>query len=78
MLRCKMNRKRKTCLSKNKKLFVNIYTPPVPNYNLFDFFDHKFDHSYYLKIYVKYHFFYCELFYQYKFFKSNLNLTIFV
>ena len=32
-------------------------TSSIPNYKTFDFFDTKFDHSSYSKIYVKYHFF---------------------
>ena len=32
-------------------------TLSIPNYRSFDFFDIKFDHSSYSKIYVKYHFF---------------------
>ena len=31
----------------------------------------KFDHSFYSKICAKYHFFYCGLLYQYKFFKND-------
>ena len=50
---------------------------PVLNYSPFDFFDFKLDHSFYLKIYTKYHFFSRGLLYQYKIFKNNLNLTIF-
>ena len=42
------------------------------------FFISKFDHSSYLKICTKYHFFCCGLIYQYKIFKNDLNLTIFV
>jgi len=44
---------------------------------VFDFFNLKFDHSSYLKICAKYHFVYCDLLYQYKFFKNDLNLTMF-
>ena len=54
-----------------------INTPSVLNYRSFDFFNLKFEHSSYLKIYAKHHFFYCELLYQYKFFESDLNLTMF-
>ena len=36
----------------------------------------KFNYSFYLKICAKYHFFCYDLFYQYKFFKNNLNLTM--
>jgi hypothetical protein len=32
-------------------------TQSIPNYKTFDFFDTKFDHSSYSRIYVKYHFF---------------------
>ena len=52
-------------------------TPSVSNYSSFDFFNSKFDHSFYSKIYTKHHFF-CGLLYQYKFFKNDLNLTIFM
>ena len=52
-------------------------TPSVSNYMSFDFFNPKFDRSSYSKNYAKHHFFCCELFYQYKFFKSDLNLTMF-
>jgi len=51
--------------------------PSVRNYSSFDFFNPKFDHSSYSKIYAKYHLFCCELLYQYTFFKSDLNLTMF-
>jgi len=34
-----------------------LTTKSVPNYNFFDFFQPKFDHYSYFKIYVKYHFF---------------------
>ena len=50
-------------------------TPSVSNYSSFDFFDPKFDYSSYSKNCAKYHFFYYGLFYQYKFFKNDLNLT---
>ena len=53
------------------------HTPSVPNYKSFDFFNPKFDHSSYSKIYAKHHFFCCRLLYQYKFFKSDLNLNMF-
>ena len=53
-------------------------TPSVSNYRSFELFDLKFDHSSYSKICAKYHFFCCGLLYQYKFFKNDLNLTIFV
>ena len=56
---------------------ILLTTPIVSNYRSFDFFNLKFDHSSYSKIYVKHHFFCCELFYQYKFFKSDLNLAMF-
>ena len=36
---------------------INVNTKSVPNYRSFDFFDLKFDHSSYSKIYVKYPFF---------------------
>ena len=39
-----------------------LSTLPVLNYNLFDFFNSKFDHSSHLKIYAKYYFFYCDFF----------------
>ena len=39
------------------------YTSSILNYNSFDFFDHKFAHSSYSKLYVKYHFFCCDLLY---------------
>ena len=39
----------------------NGNTPSVSNYRSFDFFNPKFDHSSYSKIYAKYHFFCCEL-----------------
>ena len=52
-------------------------TPSVSNYRSFELFDLKFDHSSYSKICAKYHFFCCGLLYQYKFFKNDLNLTIF-
>ena len=52
-------------------------TPSVLNYMSFDFFNLKFDHSFYSKICVKYHFFCCGLLYQYKYFKNNLNLIMF-
>jgi hypothetical protein len=35
----------------------------IPNYKTFDFFDTKFDHSFYLKNYAKYHFFCRDLIY---------------
>ena len=54
-----------------------VCTPSVLNYRPFDFFDFKLDHSFYLKICIKYHFFSRGLLYQYKIFKNNLNLTIF-
>ena len=38
----------------------------------------KFDHLSYSKFCAKYYFFCCGLLYQYKFFKSDLNLTMFV
>ena len=57
-----------------RSLSVNTF---VPNYRSFDFFDPKFDHSSYSKIYAKYHFFCCSLLYQYKFSKNDLNLTMF-
>ena len=50
----------------------------VLNYRLFDFFNLKFDHLSYSKICAKYHFFCRGLLYQYKFFKNNLKLTMFV
>jgi len=50
----------------------------VLNYRLFDFFNLKFNHSSYSKICAKYHFFCRGLLYQYKFFKNNLKLTMFV
>ena len=34
-----------------------FHTPSLPNYKSFDFFNLKFNHSSYLKICVKYHFF---------------------
>ena len=59
-------------------LGVRHDTPSVLNYRSFDFFYPKFNHSSYSKIYVKHHFFCYGLLYQYKFFKSDLNLTMFV
>jgi hypothetical protein len=32
-------------------------TQSIPNYKTFDFFNTKFDHSFYSKIYAKYNFF---------------------
>ena len=58
-------------------LFPILNTPSVPNCSSFDFFNPKFDHSSYSKIYTKHRFFCCGLLYQYKFFKSDLNLTMF-
>ena len=55
-----------------------ICTRSVSNCSSFDFFYLKFDNSSYLKICAKYYYFYCGLFYQYKIFKNDLNLTIFV
>ena len=46
------------------------------NCSSFDFFNSKFDHSFYSKIYAKYHFICCGLLYQYKIFKNNLNLAM--
>ena len=64
-------------MSSPRTFYMYKYTPSVPNYRSFDFFNPKFDNSSYSKIYAKYHFFCCELLYQYKFFKSDLNLTMF-
>jgi len=47
----------------------------TPSYESFNIFLSKFDS--YLKIYPEYHFFCYGLLYQYKFFKNNLNLTMF-
>ena len=45
-------------------LTIGIYsTPSILNYKSFDFFYFKFDHSFYLKIYIKYHFFCYDLLY---------------
>ena len=49
----------------------------VSNYRSFDFFYPQIGHSSYLKLCTKYHLYFCRLLYQYKFFKNNLNLTIF-
>jgi hypothetical protein len=54
-----------------------VYTKPVSNYSSFDFFDPKFDQSFYLKIYVKNNIFCFWVLYLKKFFKNDLNLTIF-
>jgi hypothetical protein len=51
-------------------------TPSIPNYNSFDFFDPKFDHSSYSKIYAKYHIF-CCVFINKSSSKNDLNLTMF-
>ena len=40
-------------------------TSSVPNYNSFDIFYPKFDHSSYSKIYTKHHFFCCGMLYEY-------------
>jgi hypothetical protein len=43
--------------------YKKLCTKSIPNYSSFDFFNPKFDHSSYLKICVKYHFFCCDLLY---------------
>jgi len=56
-----------------------VVTPSDSNYRSFEFFNSKFDHLFYSKIYAKYYFFCCELlYYQYKIFEHDLNLTMFV
>ena len=59
---------RKSCVnySNHEKLSLEVVllrTPFVPNYCSFDFFNLKFDHSFYSKICTKYYFFYCGLLY---------------
>ena len=52
--------------------------PSISNYRSFHFFDPKIDHLSFSKICANYHFFCCELLYQYKILKGELNLAIFV
>ena len=61
-------------------LYFSFFLNILPRFQIIGrwFFDLKFDHSSYSKIYAKYHFFCCGLLYQYKFFKDNLNLIMFV
>ena len=62
----------------NRRTSKQVLNSFILNYKTFDFFDSNFDHSSYLKICVKYHFFCRGLVYLSKFFKNNLNLTIFI
>ena len=57
---------------------AQFITPSVLNCRSFKFFYSKFDHSFYSKNCAKYYLFCYGLFYQYKIFKNNLNLAIFV
>ena len=51
----------------------SVALPPFQIIVRLTFFDLKFDHSSYSKICAKYHIFCCGLFYQYKFYKNDLN-----
>jgi hypothetical protein len=48
---------------KRRMHLSNMRTQFILNYKTIDFFNIKFNYSFYLKIWIKYYFFYCGLVY---------------